>query len=332
MKAILCKQYGPPNSLVLEDLPPLEAGPGQVVVSVKAAGVNFPDTLIIQNKYQFKPDLPFSPGSECAGIVKEVGEGVTSVKPGDAVVALTTYGSFAEEIVAKEAECIPLPKGVDFKLAAGFTLTYGTSYHALKDRAQLKPGETLLVLGAAGGVGSAAVELGKVLGARVIACASSEEKLAACKQLGADELINYETEDLRERIKQLTPEKGVDVVYDAVGGKFAEPALRALSWNGRHLVVGFAAGGIPKIPLNLALLKGCSIVGVFWGAFMRKERTASAKNHGQLMTWLARGELKPLISAVYPLAQAPRALQDLMERKAKGKVVLVTDESDAACP
>jgi NADPH2:quinone reductase len=332
MKAILCKQYGPPDSLVLEDLPPLKAGPGQVVVSVKAAGVNFPDTLIIQNKYQFKPDLPFSPGSECAGIVKELGEGVTGVKSGDAIVALTTYGSFAEEIVAKEAECIPLPKGVDFKLAAGFTLTYGTSYHALKDRAQLKPGETLLVLGAAGGVGSAAVELGKVLGARVIACASSEEKLAACKQLGADELINYETEDLRERIKQLTHEKGVDVVYDAVGGKFAEPALRALSWNGRHLVVGFAAGEIPKIPLNLALLKGCSIVGVFWGAFMRKERAASAKNHGQLMTWLARGELKPLISAVYPLAQAPRALQDLMERKAKGKVVLVTDESDAACP
>jgi NADPH2:quinone reductase len=325
MKALLCKQYGPPDSLVLEDLPPLKAGKGEVVVSVKAAGVNFPDTLIIQNKYQFKPDLPFSPGSECAGIVKQAGEGVTAVEPGDSVIALTTYGSFAEEIVVKERECIPLPNGVDFKLAAGFTLTYSTSYYALKNRAQLQSGEALLVLGAAGGVGSAAIELGKLVGARVIACASSDEKLAACKQIGADELINYESEDLRERIKQLTHESGVDVVYDAVGGKYAEPAVRGMKWNGRYLVVGFATGEIPKIPLNLALLKGCSIVGVFWGAFMRKEPGASAQNHAQLMTWLTTGKLKPLISAVYPLAQAPRALKDLMERKAKGKVVLVTD-------
>src|SRR5438552_7236688 len=234
MKAVLCKQYGPPDSLVLEEVSPLKAGKGQVVVSVKAAGVNFPDTLIIQNKYQFKPNLPFSPGSECAGVVKEIGEGVTIVKPGDAAIALTTYGSFAEEIVVQEAECIPLPDGVDFKLAAGFTLTYGTSYYALKNRAQLQPTETLLVLGAAGGVGSAAIELGKLMGARVIACASSSEKLAACKQLGADEVINYETEDLRERVKQLTNEKGVDVVYDAVGGKYSEPALRGMSWNGRY--------------------------------------------------------------------------------------------------
>jgi len=322
MKAILCKQYGPPESLVLEDLPALKPGKGQVVISIKAAGVNFPDTLIIQNKYQFKPELPFSPGSECAGVVKEVGEGVTAVKPGDLVMALTTYGSFAEEITVKEAECIPLPKGVGFTQAAAFTLTYGTSYHALKDRAQLKSNETLLILGAAGGVGSAAIELGKILGARVIACASSDEKLAACKQLGANEMINYETEDLRERVKQLTNEKGVDVVYDAVGGKYSEPALRTLSWNGRFLVVGFAAGEIPKIPLNLALLKGCSIVGVFWGSFMRKEPATAAKNHAQLMTWLTNGKLKPLISSVYPLAQAPRALSDLIERKAKGKVVL----------
>jgi len=324
MKAILCKQYGPPDSLVLEDLPPLKAGKGQVVVSVKAAGVNFPDTLIIQNKYQFKPALPFSPGSECAGIVKEAGEGVTAVKPGDSVIALTTYGSFAEEIVIQEAECIPLPNGVDHKLAAGFMLTYGTSYYALKNRAQLQPSETLLILGAGGGVGSAAIELGKLMGARVIACASSDEKLAACKQLGADELINYETEDLRERIKHLTHQNGVDVVYDAVGGRYAEPAVRGLGWNGRYLVVGFATGEIPSIPLNLTLLKGCSIVGVFWGAFMRKEPKASAQNHAQLLTWLATGKLTPLISAVYPLAQAPRALKDLMERKAKGKVVLVT--------
>ncbi len=323
MKAILCKQYGPPDSLMLEEVPPPKAGKGQVVVSIKAAGVNFPDTLIIQNKYQFKPDLPFSPGCECAGIVKETGEGVTRIKPGDSVVALTTYGSFAEELVAKETECLPLPDGVDYKLAAGFTLTYGTSYYALKDRAQLKSGETLLILGAAGGVGSSAIELGKLLGARVIACASSDEKLAACKQLGADDLINYETEDLRERIKQLTGDKGVDVVYDAVGGKHSEPAVRSMGWNGRYLVVGFAAGEIPKIPLNLTLLKGCSIVGVFWGAFMRREPGIALKNQAQLMTWLIAGKLKPLISATYSLAQAPRALQDLMARKTKGKVVLL---------
>jgi len=325
MKAILCKQFGPPESLVLEDLPSPKAGKDQVVISIKAAGVNFPDTLIIQNKYQFKPELPFSPGSECAGIVKEVGEGVTTLKAGDTVSALTTFGSFAEEIVVKETECVPLPKGVDFKLAAGFTLTYGTSYHALKDRARLKSKETLLILGAAGGVGTAAIELGKLMGARVIACASTDEKLAACKQLGADEVINYETEDLRQRLKQITGEIGVDVVYDAVGGKFTEPAVRVMGWNGRYLVVGFAAGEIPKIPLNLPLLKGSSIVGVFWGSFMRKEPAAAAKNHAELTTWLVGGKLKPLISAVYPLAQAPRALQDLMERKAKGKVVLVTD-------
>jgi NADPH2:quinone reductase len=325
MKAIVCKQYGPPDNLVFEDVPPPKAAKGQVVVSIKAAGVNFPDTLIIQNKYQFKPELPFSPGCECAGIVKEAGEGVTSLKPGDLVIALTTYGAFAEEILVKESECIPLPKGVDFKQAAGFTLTYGTSYYALHNRAQLKKNETLLILGAAGGVGSAAIELGKLMGARVIACASSAEKLAACKQLGADELINYESEDLRERIKQLTHDRGVDVIYDAVGGKYAEPAVRSMNWNGRYLVVGFAAGEIPKIPLNLTLLKGSSLVGVFWGSFMRKEPAEAVKNHTQLMNWLCDGKLKPLISAVYPLEQASRALADLMERKVKGKVVLVMD-------
>ena len=325
MKAIVCKEYGPPDSLVLEDLPPLKAGKGQVVVSIMAAGVNFPDTLIIQNKYQFKPDLPFTPGSESAGIVKEVGEGVTNVRTGDYVTTLTTFGAFAEEILVKEAECIRLPESVDFKQAAGFTLTYGTSYYALENRARLKGGETLLVLGAAGGVGSAAVELGKVMGARVIACASSAEKLAAAKQLGADELINYDTEDLRERIKQLTNDRGVDVVYDAVGGKYTEPAVRAMNWNGRYLVVGFAAGEIPKIPLNLTLLKGSSIVGVFWGAFMRKEPAAAGKNHVQLMEWLMKGKLKPLINEVHPLTEAPRALKNLMERKVKGKVVLVTN-------
>jgi NADPH2:quinone reductase len=324
MKAILCKQYGLPDNLVFEDLPPVKAGKGQVVISIKAAGVNFPDTLIIQNKYQFKPELPFSPGSECAGVVKEIGEGVNGLKPGDPLMAMTAFGCFAEEIAVKEAECIPMPKGLDFKQAAGFTLTYGTSFHALKDRAQLKANEALLVLGAAGGVGSAAIELGKLMGARVIACASTNEKLAACTHLGADDVINYETEDLRERIKELTNDRGVDVIYDAVGGKHSEPALRSMNWNGRYLVVGFAAGEIPKIPLNLPLLKGCSIVGVFWGSFMRKETRAAIGNHTQLTTWLMSGKLKPLISAVYPLAEAPRALKELMERKVQGKVVLAT--------
>ena len=312
---------------MFEEVPPRRAAKGQVVISINAAGVNFPDTLIIQNKYQFKPDLPFSPGSECAGIVKEVGEGVTRLKPGQPVIALTTYGCFAEEVVVNEAECLALPAGVDFKLAAGFLLTYGTSYYALQDRAELRAGESLLVLGAAGGVGSAAIQLGKLLGARVIACASSDPKLAACRQLGADEVINYQTEDLRQRIKELTGNQGVDVVYDAVGGNYSEPALRSLAWNGRHLVIGFAAGDIPKIPLNLTLLKGVSIVGVFWGAFTRQEPARAAQNHQQLLTWLSAGKVKPFISAFYPLAQAARALRCLANREALGKLVLVTDQS-----
>jgi NADPH:quinone reductase len=324
MKAVLCKQLGLPDSLVVEDVPSPKAGKGQVVVSVKAAGVNFPDTLLIQGKYQFKPDLPFSPGSECAGVVKEVGEGVTGLKPGDAVIAFSSYGAYAEEVAVRASECIPMPKGVDFKLAAGFTLTYGTSHHALKDRAQLKAGETLVVLGAAGGVGSSAIEIGKLMGARVIACASSDEKLEACRKLGADEVINYDKEDLRERIKALTDDNGADVIYDPVGGKYTEPALRSMAWKGRYLVIGFAAGDIPKIPLNLALLKGFSIVGVFWGSFTRKEPKASAENLAELMTWLAAGKLKPLIGAIYPLARAADALNDLMNRKVKGKAVLIT--------
>jgi len=324
MKAVLCKQLGLPDSLVVEDVPSPKAGKGQVVVSVKAAGVNFPDTLLIQGKYQFKPELPFSPGSECAGVIKEAGEGVTGLKPGDAVIAFSSYGGFAEEVAVRASDCIPIPKAVDFKIAAGFTLAYGTSHHALKDRAQLKAGETLVVLGAAGGVGSAAIEIGKLMGARVIACASSDDKLEACRKLGADEVINYDREDLRERIKALTSDNGADVIYDPVGGKYTEPALRSMAWKGRYLVIGFAAGDIPKIPLNLALLKGFSIVGVFWGSFARKEPKASAANLAELMTWLAAGKLKPLIGATYPLARAADALNDLMNRKVKGKAVLVT--------
>src|SRR6187455_1778576 len=276
MKAVLCKQFGPPESLVVEELPSPKAGAGEVVVSVKAASLNFPDVLIIQNKYQFKPPLPFSPGSEMSGLVKEVGEGVKGYKPGDRVIAFTTYGAFAEEVKVEASRLVPIPDGMDYNSAAAFMLTYGTSDHALRDRGALKAGETLLVLGAAGGVGLAAIDIGKALGARVIACASSEEKLAVCRSHGADAGINYATEDLRERIKVLTEGRGVDVVYDAVGGPYSEPAFRSLAWRGRLLVVGFAAGEIPKLPLNLALLKGASAVGVFWGDFARREPHAPA--------------------------------------------------------
>lgn len=323
MRAVLCKRYGPPDTLVVEEVASPIAKPGQVVVSVRAAGVNFPDTLIIQGKYQFKPEPPFSPGSEFAGVVKEIGEGVTQLKPGDAVAAMTTWGAFAEEVAVDAAKCMPLPPGADFKLAAGFGLTYGTSYHALSDRANLQPGETLLVLGAAGGVGLAAVELGKLMGARVIAAASSDDKLETCKRHGADLTINYEREDLRAAIKTLTGGEGVDVVYDPVGGRYAEPALRGVRWRGRYLVVGFAAGEIPKIPLNLTLLKGCSIVGVFWGDFAKREPRRNQANLAELMQWLAAGKLKPLISAAYPLEQAAMALNDMLARKVQGKVVLV---------
>src|SRR5712691_2521579 len=249
MKAVLCKQFGPPESLVLEELPSPKPGAGEVVVTVKAASVNFPDVLIIQNKYQFKPPLPFSPGSELAGVVKEVGAGVSSVRPGDKVMAFTTYGAFAEEVKTDAARLLPIPEGIDYESAAAFVLTYGTSDHALRDRGSLQAGETLLVLGAAGGVGLAAIEIGKALGARVIACASSDEKLAVCREHGADATINYAAEDLRERIKSLTEGRGVDVIYDPVGGAYSEPAFRSIAWRGRLLVVGFAAGEIPKLPL-----------------------------------------------------------------------------------
>ncbi len=324
MKAVLCKQYGLPDTLVIEDVPALVPAAGQVVVSMKAAGVNFPDALIIQGKYQMKPPMPFSPGTELAGVVKAIGDGVQQPKVGDAVIAYAGYGGYAEEVLVEAGACIPMPPGVDFKVAASFMMTYGTSYHALKDRAQLKAGETLLVLGAAGGVGSAAVELGKLLGARVIAAASSDDKLAACKQLGADATINYSSEDLREAVKRITQGKGVDVVYDPVGDKFAEPAMRDMAWGGRYLVIGFAGGEIPKIALNLPLLKGFSIVGVFWGNFTRKEPQKNEANVRELLGWIAAGKLRPLVSAAYPLAQAARALKDVMERKVKGKVVLVT--------
>ncbi|NQW80062.1 MAG: NADPH:quinone oxidoreductase family protein [Polaromonas sp.] len=324
MKAVLCKAYGPPESLVIEEQPSPQPGPGQVRVGVHACGVNFPDTLIIQGNYQFKPALPFSPGGEVAGVVQALGEGVSGFAVGDRVIAATTWGGYAEEVLAEAGRLIPMPAAMDFRTAAAFTLTYGTSHHALKDRAQLQPGETLLVLGAAGGVGLAAVELGKAMGARVIAAASSAEKLALCTAHGADATINYATEDLRARIKALTDGRGIDVVYDPVGGDFSEPALRSMAWNGRFLVVGFAAGRIPSLPLNLPLLKGCAIVGVFWGAFTRHEPARHAANLQELLLWWSQGKLKPHVSAVYPLERAVDALNDLLQRRVQGKAVLVT--------
>ena len=326
MKAVLCKQFGPPESLVVEELPSPQAGAGEVVLAVKAASVNFPDVLIIQNKYQYKPPLPFSPGSELAGVVKEVGAGVTSVRPGDRVIAFTTYGAFAEEVKTEAVRLLPLPDKMDFVAGAAFLLTYGTSDHALRDRAALQRGETLLVLGAAGGVGLAAIEIGKALGARVIACASSAEKLAVCREHGADAAINYATEDLRERIKILTEGRGVDVVYDAVGGPYTEPAFRSLGWRGRLLVVGFAAGEIPKLALNLPLLKGASVVGVFWGDFARREPRAFAASARQLTRWYAEGKLRPHVSQTLPLERAAEAIRLLASRQAKGKIVLTVGE------
>lgn len=325
MKAVLCKTHGLPDTLVVEDIPSPKAGAKQVVITVKACGVNFPDTLIIQNKYQFKPELPFSPGGEVAGIVKEVGEGVTHLNVGDTVIALTGWGGFAEEVLSDASRVFPVPPVFDFKTAATFAYVFGTSYYALKDRAQLKEGETVLILGASGGVGLAAVQLAKVMGAKVIAAASTEEKLAVCSQYGADAVVNYSQENWRDQIKTLTDSKGVDVVYDAVGGQYAEPALRSMAWNGRYLVVGFAAGDIPKIPLNLPLLKSCAVVGVFWGEFAVRQKKDNQANMMQLFGWLMQGKIKPHISAQYPLEQAAQALNDLLARKATGKVVLVMD-------
>ncbi len=324
MKAVLCKAYGPPEQLVLADVAPLTPAKGQVVLAVKACGVNFPDTLIIQGKYQFKPEMPFSPGGEVAGVVKSLGEGVDGVRVGSRVIAFTGWGGFAEEVAADALKLIPIPDGMDFPTASAFVMTYGTSYHALKDRAQIQPGETLLVLGAAGGVGLAAIEIAKVMGARVIAAASTDEKLAVCKEHGADEVINYSTEDLKERLKALTKGNGVDVVFDPVGGNYSEVALRSMAWEGRYLVIGFAAGDIPRIPLNLPLLKGCSIVGVFWGTFTAREGKRNQQNLQELLSWFQTGKIKPLISATYHLNDAAHALNDMIQRKVKGKVVLVT--------
>jgi len=324
MKAIVCKTWGPPEALIVEDRAPLLAEPGKVVVSVKAASVKFADTLIIQNKYQTKTDLPFIPGSEVSGIIKSVGAGVEGWKAGDRVNAQTGYGGYAEEVMAEPDRLSAIPDAMDFASATGLTSTYGTSYYALVDRGQLRAGETLLVLGASGGVGLAAVQIGKVLGAKVIACASSDEKLAVCRAHGADETINYDHDDLRARVKAITGGNGVDVVYDPVGGAYSELALRDMAWGGRFLVIGFAAGDIPKIPLNLPLIKGCSIVGVWIGAFAKRERAKHRANADALWKWFADGTLKPYASTMFPLERAADALNALIARKVAGKVVLTT--------
>ncbi len=324
MKALLCKEWGPPESLTVEEVDTPEPGPGQVRVRVHAASVNFPDVLIVQNKYQFKPELPFSPGSDIAGVVTAAGEGA-AFKPGDRVMGSLGWGGFAEEAVGDASRLSPLPDGVDYDIAAAFPMVYGTSYHAVIDRGELKAGQTMLVLGAAGGVGLAAVEIGKALGARVIAAASSDEKLQVCKAHGADDLINYAEGDFRAKLKEICPD-GPDVIYDPVGGELTEQSFRSIGWRGRHLVVGFAAGDIPRIPINLMLLKGASMVGVFWGAAVKKEPKAFRSDMDALFRWLKEGRIKPEISARYPLSQAAKAISDLENRRAVGKIVVVPQE------
>jgi NADPH2:quinone reductase len=330
MKALLCKEYGPPETLVLSDIPSPKPGPGQIVIAVKACGVNFPDVLIIENKYQFKPALPFAPGAEIAGVVKETGADVTRFKIGDKVIASLGNGGMQEEVLADPNRCILMPDGMDFDVASGLVLTYGTSHYALKDRAKLKAGENLVVLGAAGGVGLAAVELGKAMGARVVAGASSQEKVDLAKKHGADDGFVYppgkltrdQQKDLSEEIKRLTGGKGADVLYDPVGGDYSEPAIRAMNWEGRFLVIGFAAGEIPKIPLNLTLLKSCDVLGVFWGAFTARDPKRNQEHLAELLRWCVEGKIKPYVSAHFPLARGGEAIRMLADRKAQGKVVV----------
>ena len=322
MQAIQCVHLGPPDELQLNTLPDPTPGPGEVVIEVYAAPLNFPDVLMIQGKYQMRPELPFTPGAEVAGLVTAVGEGIMHLKAGDRVASFVQLGGFAQQVKAPASATFPLPDGVEFAEGAALPLAYGTSAHALIDRAELKEGQTLLVLGAAGGVGLAAVQIGKALGARVIAAASTDEKLELCRSNEADELINYSTQDLRSAIKELTGGKGPDVIYDPVGGKLAEPAFRSIAWGGKYLVVGFAEGDIPALPLNLPLLKGASVIGVFWGEFARRDPKKNLASLRQLLTWMGEGKVRPHISARYALADVPQALEDMAGRKVTGKAVV----------
>jgi len=324
MRAVVCRQFGDPEVLAVENIPAPRIGPRDVRISVQAAGVNFPDVLTVRNQYQHKPELPFVPGQELAGIVIETGSDVTEFEVGDRAVSRCRLGAFAEEAVcAADGRTVRLPEGVDFVTGAAFATTYGTAYHAFKRRASLKPGETVLVLGAAGGVGLAAVELAKLMGARVIAAASSPEKLEVCRRAGADELIDYTQQGLRESIRELTDGRGVDVVVDPVGGDLAELALRGMAWGGRYLVIGFAAGFIPRVALNLVLLKGCSVIGVAAGTAAKHDMAGAIQEIETLARWIAEGRLKPLVSATLRLEQAAEALRSLAERTATGKIVLM---------
>jgi NADPH:quinone reductase len=322
VKACLCKTLGPPSNLVIEEIPDPEIGRSSVVVQVKACALNFFDTLIIQGKYQFKPDGPFSPGAEFAGIVEATGPDVDGFSVGDPVMGYVRWGAAREKVVAEQGDLVRLPEGVSFETAAGLTVTYGTTLHAYRDRANLKPGETVAVLGASGGVGQAAVEIASIMGAKVIACASSEEKLAFARSLGAEQAIDYSRQPLKETLKELTAGKGVNVVYDPVGGELSEQALRATAWEGRFLVIGFAAGEIPKIPLNLVLLKGCDLRGVFWGEALTRDPQGHKNNMVQLLQWVQQGMLKPHIHAVYPLEKTAEALEEIAARRVRGKVIL----------
>jgi NADPH:quinone reductase len=320
MKALVCNEFGSLEKLCVQDLPSPMPAAGQLVVRVKAASVNYPDALIVQGKYQVRPPLPFIPGGELAGTVIAVGDGVQGFNPGTAIVAYVGRGAFAQEVAVNASEVLPLAADMDMAIAAAVPLTYGTAYHALLDRAGLKPGETLLVLGAAGGVGIAAIELGKILGATVIAAASSEAKLKAAAGRGADHLIDYSRDDWRARLKEITGDKGVDVVFDPVGGAYAETALRATGWGGRFLVVGFAAGEIPRIPLNLTLLKGNALLGVFWGEFTKREPRKASEERAQLLQWAKEKRIRPLVTATYSLENAREALSAMLERRAVGKL------------
>ncbi len=324
MKAVLSREAGPPSSLVVEDIADPEPGPGEVVVRVAAAALNFFDTLIIEDHYQFRPERPFSPGAEMAGTVETVGEGVEDLAPGDRVVGYLKWGCCREKVVAAEDDLVRMPDALGFDKAAGLIVTYGTTLHALEDRARLRQGETLAVLGASGGVGQAAIEIGKLMGARVIACASSADKLAFCREVGADEVINYAEgeEDLKTAFRRLTGGEGVDVVYDPVGGDYAESALRGMAFGGRFLVIGFAAGTIPRIPLNLVLLKGADIRGVFWGEAMLRDPDEHRANIGRLLNWVAEGRLEPHIHKRYGLGDAAEALVEIGSRKVMGKVLI----------
>lgn len=323
MRAVRIHELIGPSGLRIDELPDPKVGAGQVLIDVRASGVNFPDVLLSRGLYQFKPTLPFSPGAECAGVVREVGAGVTRVAPGDRVALTQVNGTFVDKLVAAEAAVIKLPDAVSFEVGAATQMTYLTTYHALVDRAAIQPGETLLVLGAAGGVGVAACELGAALGAKVIAAASTDDKLAFCREHGATEVINYAREDLKDRIKALTSGNGVNVVYDPIGGSYAEAALRGMAWQGRFLVIGFASGEIPKIPLNLVLLKGCQIVGVFWGSFAMRDPVRNREHANQVFQWVAEGKLRPPVDAALPFDRATEALERLEKRQVKGKLVLV---------